>query len=178
MTVRRPSTIVGPPSFWNCRRRRLFRGRSLAHHVTILHVDRSTRRHRAQLFHTELRRDGPCALVVVVDARDYALDLGRVERPSEDQLAGTLGEPAALRVRAHRTQHLEILPVERRRSDETPDAHRDLIFDDRKETVGLLPLQVRQRPDELPYVVLLLEGAEEAIVRSVQGPKFHRSPPR
>src|SRR6266702_1937060 len=96
-------SLVGAVEGMNLQREPVIRGFGpLAHHVTILHVDRSTRRHRAQLFHTELRRDRPRPLVVVVDARDDPLQPRRVERPGEDQLAGVLGEPAALRSDAQR----------------------------------------------------------------------------
>src|SRR5260370_29996155 len=94
----------------------------------VLHIDGSAGWQRAELLHTDFRRNRARAFIIIVDACDDALDFGRVERPPENQFAGAFGESPPLGLRSQRAQDLEILPLERRRSEQPPDADRNLPF--------------------------------------------------
>src|SRR5258708_188660 len=135
--------------------------------VAILHIHSSVGWQRAQLLHTNLRRNCSRPFIIVVDAGDHALDSGGAERPGENQFARAFGKAAALRFRSQRTQDLDVLPIEGLRPDQPADSDRHLPFHDGKEAARVALVWLRERPDELPDIILLLQDAEKGIVRRV-----------
>ena len=121
-------------------------------------------RPRAQRRHAELGGDGARPVIPVIDARDDALEFDGVEGPRHDELASLLRKALPLGFRPQGTEQLEIAPVECSRSDEPCDSHTRLTFHDREYVVGMPLMWQRQRTDELPHVVLPLQGAEKFIV--------------
>src|SRR5437773_7249384 len=112
---------------------------------------------------------------MVIDARNDALDFGRLECPRENQFARAFGESAALSFRPHRAQDLEVLPIERLRSDQPANSQRHATFHDDEEPVGAACTWLGQRAEELPDVLLNLEGLKQSVVRSVERQELHGS---
>src|SRR5439155_266556 len=121
-------------------------------------VDSSAGRPRPHLLYAELRGDRSSPLVAIVDAGEDALELGGAEGPGENQVAGLLGKAVQLGFRSHGTDELEVIPVQRLRSDEARDPQARLPLRDHEHVVGMLRIRQRQRADELPDVVLLFIG--------------------
>src|SRR5438093_5552307 len=103
--------------------------------ATILHIDRAVGALLAELRHAELPGDRARRLVAVVDAGDDTLELGGLERPVEDQLAGLLRHPAGLHFRSHRAHQLKIVGVGGPRPEQSGKSETDRALHDGEEVV-------------------------------------------
>src|SRR6266550_2224189 len=124
--------------------------------VAVLHIHGSVRRTRAQLRHADFERDRTRGLIRVIDTRDDPVELRRLERPLEYELAGLLRDAPLLDLRADGAQHLEVIALERLRLHESRESQRQIPFSDREQMVGVPFSRQRKCADELPYVVLAL----------------------
>src|SRR5436190_9719999 len=132
--------------------------------VAVLHIHGSVRRTRAQLRHTDLERDRTRGLIGVIDTRDDPLELRRLERPLEDELAGLLRNAPLLDFRADGAQHLEDIALERLRLHEARESEGQLALSDREEMVGVPFPRERECADKLPHVVLALQRDQKLVV--------------
>jgi len=128
----------------------------------------------AELRHAELGGDGARAVITITDAGDDALELGGVEGPRHNELAGLLRKTPPLRLGSQGAEQLEIAAAERLRAYQPSHPHGRVTLDDREQVVGILFIGQRQRADKLPHVLLLLEGAQQLIIGLGERSQVHR----